>query len=446
MSSWKRHISYGWVIVIVAAMAMVATLPGRTHGLGMITERLLKDPAFSMSRVEYSDINLWATLLGGLFCLPCGWLIDRVGLRSVLTIVVGLLGAVVLWMTQLSGNTALLVAITLTRGFGQSALSVLSITMVGKWFRKGVSLPMAVYSVVLSLGFAGAAQWAKPYGDAEWRTVWGAMGWLLLGVMLPVALLLTREPSAEDGNGSTFNRDPLGSALPSDDPNPSAPQRVAVKRSTVDSPHEIGFTLVAAMRTPAFWMFGLAISHMAVISSGLSLFNQSVLQSQGFPTQAYYDLITLSGIAGLIAQLPIGWLGRHVSLARMQTVGLVLQAACMLWLPHVRAQTQLTIYGVCMGVGGAISTVLFFSIWGHAFGQRQLGRIQGFAQMLTVLASALGPKLLAECQARTGNYQAAFQALAVVGFVLAIGSWIVRVPKPEDADAEYVRAVRNEVV
>ena len=43
-----RSNPYGWVMVCVAALAMVATLPGRTHGLGMITERLLADPAFGL--------------------------------------------------------------------------------------------------------------------------------------------------------------------------------------------------------------------------------------------------------------------------------------------------------------------------------------------------------------------------------------------------------------
>lgn len=418
-----KRIPYGWVMVVVAAMAMLATLPGRTHGLGMITERLLVDSAFHMTRVEYSDMNLWATLLGGLFCLPCGWLIDRYGLRITLSVIVAMLGVVVLWMTQLKGNTALFVAIMLTRGFGQSALSVLSITMVGKWFRNGVSLPMAVYSLILTLGFAGAAQWAKPFGETDWRIVWGAMAWLLLGLMLPVALILTRDPrSGMTSPQSEFQRSELDLACGT-----SGSRRDGTSQSAQ------GFTLLQAMQTPAFWMFGLAISHMAVISSGLSLFNESVLKTQGFPTEAFYNLITLSGMAGLIAKLPVGWLGRHVSLARMQTVGLVLQAACMLWLPHVRTPAELTVYGICMGVGGTISTVLFFSIWGHAFGQRHLGHIQGFSQMLTVLASALGPKLLAECHARTGDYRFAFQLLAIAGFGLAIGSWFVRVPRPEDA-------------
>ncbi len=408
-----RSSPYGWVIIVVAAMAMVATLPGRTHGLGMVTERLLKDSAFSMTRVEYSDMNLWATLLGGLFCLPCGRLIDRYGLRITLTTIVVALGAVVLWMTKLSGNKELFTAILFTRGFGQSALSVLSITMVGKWFRGKASLPMAIYSLILSIGFAGAMQFGGKYSEADWRTVWGTMGWLLLLVMAPTALILTRDP-AVSGEATSL--------LPG-----------AGESEESANSHMTGFTLLQAMKTPAFWAFGMAISHMAVVTSGLSLFNESVLTSQGFPKQAFYDLATLGFMVGLIVKLPIGWLGQKVSLVRMQAVALVLQSACLMWLPHVRTQTELTLYGIGMGIGGTISTVLFFSIWSQAFGRLHLGQIQGVSQMLTVLASALGPKLLAECQARTGDYRLIFEWLAIAGFGLAIASWLVRVPCPEDA-------------
>src|SRR2546425_2004517 len=33
---------YGWIVLGVAALAMVGTLPGRTQGLGLITEPLLR--------------------------------------------------------------------------------------------------------------------------------------------------------------------------------------------------------------------------------------------------------------------------------------------------------------------------------------------------------------------------------------------------------------------
>jgi hypothetical protein len=70
---------YGWINLGLAALAMVGTLPGRTQGLGLVTEPLLRD--LSIDRVVFAEINLVATLAGSLFCLGVGRLIDRVGSR-----------------------------------------------------------------------------------------------------------------------------------------------------------------------------------------------------------------------------------------------------------------------------------------------------------------------------------------------------------------------------
>ena len=108
---------YGWVNLLIAAFAMVGTLPGRTQGLGLITESLLKD--LQIGRVAYAQINLWATLIGALFCLGVGRLLDRFGSRVVLTVVGAMLGAVVLLMSGVQGIFWLACLITLTRGLGQ---------------------------------------------------------------------------------------------------------------------------------------------------------------------------------------------------------------------------------------------------------------------------------------------------------------------------------------
>ena len=52
----------GWINVVVAAVVLLATVPGRTQGLGLITEPMLRD--LQLDRVAYANINLWATLLG----------------------------------------------------------------------------------------------------------------------------------------------------------------------------------------------------------------------------------------------------------------------------------------------------------------------------------------------------------------------------------------------
>src|SRR5437870_2322953 len=141
ISAGRARFSWRWVHVAVAALAMVATLPGRTHGLGLFTEPILN--SLSLDRESYGFMNLWATLLGGLFCLPCGWLLDRLGTRAVLVGVATALGLTVLAMTQVTDAGAMHLALTerfapvvlpglflgllLTRGFGQSALSVASL-------------------------------------------------------------------------------------------------------------------------------------------------------------------------------------------------------------------------------------------------------------------------------------------------------------------------------
>src|SRR5262245_24369920 len=112
-------------MVVVAALAMVGTLPGRTQGLGLITEPLLAD--LRLDRVTYATMNFWATIIGSLGALGVGSLIDRAGTRRVLTAVSALLGLVVVTMSLTSSWVNLTVTLTLTRALGQSALSVVSI-------------------------------------------------------------------------------------------------------------------------------------------------------------------------------------------------------------------------------------------------------------------------------------------------------------------------------
>ena len=119
-SDLRAHPARTLLNVGVAALAMVATLPGRTHGLGLITEPLLR--ALHLDRVDYANLNLWATLLGATFCVPWGWLIDRLGARAVLTATLASLGAVVVVMSRLEGEAVfwpLFLLVLLTRGLGR---------------------------------------------------------------------------------------------------------------------------------------------------------------------------------------------------------------------------------------------------------------------------------------------------------------------------------------
>jgi len=78
--------------------------------------------------------------------------------------------------------------------------------------------------------------------------------------------------------------------------------------------------------------------------------------------------------------------------------------------------------------------VVFFSFWSRAYGRTHLGRIQGAAQALTVLASALGPLVLAYCIERTGSYGFAFYLLSFAVTLLAVVAAFVPLPAGADGD------------
>jgi len=396
----RRPTYYGWLNLGLAALAMVGTLPGRTQGLGLVTEPLLRDLA--IDRVRFAEINLVATLVGSLFCIGVGRLIDRVGSRLVLAVVSACLGVVVLAMSAAHGAGLLVALITLTRGFGQSALSVASLALVGKWFSRRLSLAMGIYAVVMSIGFmtafpvVGAA-----VSRSGWRAAWAGVGLVLVFVLAPVFALFVR-------------------SIPRDAPAGEFPGAVAARLE--------GATLGEALRTPAFWVFALASSAYGLVASGIALFNESILAERGFDAATYYRTLVVVAVAGLLGNFAGGAFAERGSLKRLLAASMILLAASLTALPHLDTQAQVMAYAVVMGVAGGFVMVVFFAFWGRAYGRANLGRIQGAAQILTVLASAVGPLLLAQCVAWTGSYAAAFYALAVVVAALAVAAALVPVP------------------
>jgi hypothetical protein len=77
--------------------------------------------------------------------------------------------------------------------------------------------------------------------------------------------------------------------------------------------------------------------------------------------------------------------------------------------------------------------VLFFSVWPRVYGRAHLGTIQGAAQAMTVLASAIGPLLLAWCIEWTGSYAGMFNVLAALIGLAAFSALLTPLPGRETA-------------
>ena len=419
-SRWIRlwPIYYGWVNVVVAGIAMTATLPGRTHGLSLVTEPLLEDLNFN--RVTFANINLAATIIGAGFALSAGWLIDRIGVRRT-AILVGLsLSASVYALSWSTTLLAFLFALTLIRGFGQSALSVVSMAMVGKWFNRRISMAMALFSVLITIGFIattlGLGELVKStagpvVGDPpryshpdQWRTAWNAVGfWILVG-FVPLAWLLVRDTPESCG------------LLP--DP----PVHEKIHDPQTD------YTLAEAMNTSTFWVFVTTTALFNVIWSGIVLFNESIAAEQGFAPTSAVQVLAILTMGGMLANFVVGAIAKRNRHGVLLGFAMIILAIALALFPLIKTTTALQGYAVALGIAGGFVTVIYFAVWGDLFGRTHLGRIQGTAQVIATLASAAGPVILAWSKENLGSYHPAFWGMAAVTLVFALCCLVVRTP------------------
>lgn len=416
-------------------------MPGRTHGLGMITESLPKDfsslegigqaaartagslpfvsaewaekvqtDQHSMRSFGFATLNFWATLLGSLLCIPCGWLLDRFRIRTVGPIVVLGLALAVLGMSLTENLLILAITLTLTRSLGQSMLSVVSLAIIGKSFPKRPGFIMAAYAVVMTmLMVVWMAMLLDYIPKIGWRETWWGMG-IVLALIAPVLFVLT-------------------------------PWRLRGKTNDVEQlePAAAGAsaTLSQALRTPCFWTFAIAISLFGLITSGFSLFQQAIFAAQGLDRSVYGNVLKMGLAVGLVTNLLAGGAAYFVPLQRLLFGAMVLLAGSLAAVPYLSTPTHAYLFCVVYGVGGGTLSVLFFTVWGPAFGTRSLGRIQGAAQMLTVVFSAAGPLAVSGLRLASGSHAAFLYVFA--GLSLLLGLVALFVPVPSAAAGAWER-------
>lgn len=393
---WERQ---GWINIVIAAAAMTATLPGRTHGLGLITAPLTAE--LGIGEVLFGTLNFWAILIGSALCLPTGWLIDRYGSRAVLTGVALALGMAVLGMSQAGAVWMLFLTLTLVRGLGQGALSVVSMALIGKWFSRGLGMAMGLFAVLLTIGFiASTVAVGAAVQTQGWRGPWAMIGVCLILGLAPLGAWLARNaPSSQPSDAD-----------------------LAV------TPTVTGLSLASALRTPSFWAFSLATSFFNLAFSAVTLFSANLLAARGFAAETNTLVLGILAAVGLPSNLLAGWLAERWPLGRLLLVGMLLLAAALAYFPSVTTTTGLILYALALGTSGGIITVIFFAFYGHAFGRRHLGAVQSVGQVLTVVASASGPLLLAWCHAATTSYDLWFQGSAALALFLGTVAWWVGLP------------------
>lgn len=405
---------YGWVMVFVSVMAILASLPGQTSGVGVFKESLLA--AWDLTSIQLATAYMLGTVLSG-FALPlAGRMLDRYGARTGMVLSsVGLGASMVLFAQSdriglaVSESTAWRVAcmtlcFLLIRFFGQGCLAMVSRLAVAKWFNRRRGFASALASPITSFGFGVAPILLGSLIDGQgWRAaaLWMA-GVIGIGVAI-VGGLLFRDTPEECGltmDGAPARAyDTGGDALP-------------------PPPEEREFTCPEALRTLAFWVYSLALGAHALLFTAIAFHIESIGAYHHMTSAEAFALFWPIAFFSVPCTMLMGWLSDRVDLRWLLAVFCLGQFMGITGVYFLDWQWAKYLFYLGYGIGGALFSTLMAVSYPRFYGRRHLGAISGWNMTVIVWASALGPVYFSAAEGLTGDYQAALAFYAVVPIVL----------------------------
>jgi len=422
---------YGWVIVAVATLGMLSSIPGQIMGIGVFADSLVD--ALKIDRTLLSTAYMLGTITSSLLLPFAGSMVDRFGIRAM--IVVSSLGmALSLVISSQSDHLAFItgahtvvlsfliayIGYFLIRFFGQGCLMIVSRVAIGKWFNHRRGLASAITGIFVAFSFNASPRLLDMVVQfLGWRHTYWALAVIIGGGMSLIGWIFFREEPEDCGLVMDGIDDPVWY------------DKMAAKVADVHKE----FTRSEAMRTVAFWVFSLSIGNQALIVTALN-FNVALLGSEtGLTRVESYGVFLPMAVLGVFANIFAGWISDRIHLKWVLIVQLSGQALGLLGLLNFGHQFgQLMIicgYGLSFGIFLVLVTVT----WPRFFGREHLGAISGMGISIMVFASALGPVLFNFVHYLTGSYREVIIGCMFIPAVLTIA--VLKSDNPQEM-ARYV--------
>jgi MFS family permease len=394
-SGQVRRIFYGWWIVAATFLNLFFVVGVIFYGFPVFYPSFVASLGFS--RAQVTQGFLLGFLIVGLPCgLLAGVLIDRIGARSVILHGISFVGIPLILMGFM------------TRFWQYELLCVLEVlgytlagpianqVLISQWFR--VRRGRAMGYAYLGLGLGGAI--SPPLSTflirtLGWRHALQAAGTVILLVLFPVSIWITRStpgelglmPDGVDGL-TTGDFNPVGSALPSGQ-------------------------VAAAVRTVNFWLIllgsTLVLGAMNSVVQHLILF----LRDQGYSANAASRFLSILLISSLGGRVLVGYLADRFSKKNTMALFYLLLGAAipLLYLAHhpVVALTFVVAFGFSMGA----DYMLIPLVTAECFGVAALGKLLALIIMGYTIGQWLAPWTVGKIFDRYHSYGLTWEVLTV---------------------------------
>jgi MFS family permease len=397
----STRIFYGWWIVVAAFLNLFFAVGIIFYGFPVFYPALAESLGFT--RAQLTQGFLLGFLIAGLpFGLVAGVVIDRVGAKWVILAGAGLVGISLMlmgWMTKLWHYELLCILEVL--GYVLAG-PIANQVLVAKWFeaRRG----RAMGYVYLGLGLGGVVSpllsnyLIRNFG---WRHALEIVGLLIMVILIPVGLLVTRSAPADLGLL------PDGAANEARSAVVTASRKLAARQGDVQ----------AAIRTKNFWLI-LAGSTLVVGAIGAVIQHFILfLKDQGYSANQASRFFTALLVASLGGRVLVGYLADRFRKKNIMAFFYASLSAAILLLAFSHNPNVIWIFATIFGFSMGADYMLIPLVTAECFGTASLGKLLALIIMGYSLGQWGAPWLTGKIFDARHSYELAWNIVAVAGLL-----------------------------
>ncbi len=393
---------YGWRIAAASFTILFVIVGIVYYSFPVFYPPLIE--SFGWSRAQVTAGFFYSLLLvGPVFGVSAGFLIDRYGTKRILLAGLISAGAAFLGFSFMQSLSSYYIFYFMQTIGYVVAGPIPNQVLISQWFRRMRGRAMGLAYVGAGVGGAVApvlAQYLiRHYG---WRTAMLALSAGILAVLIPVTLVLVKNRPSDLG------LQPDGAPAPPASVRPD-PQASPVK-------------LRDAFRTRAFWMIllGSALSIGAV--GGVIQHLQLFLRDQGFVPESAARVASFLLVSSIVGRLVMGYLAdrfpkKYVMLAAFLMVGCSIPL-----LYYVRVPNVVYLFAFVFGFGMGADYMLIPLTTAQCFGVASLGRLMGIILTTDAIGQAFAPVLVGRIFDVTRSYDLGFALLIAAALLAAIAA------------------------
>ncbi len=410
----KSGIFYGYWMVAISVMCLGLFSGSGVGAFSLFVTNL--QTVFGWGRGEIMLAFTIYYLLTGLAAPGVGWLVDRYGVRGVITggsLIAGL-GFISLYSLQ--GLWHLYLAYFFI-GIGHAAIGQVSTsTMVSNWFVKRRGTAIGIMSTGIGLGILVLAPLVGSFliPTFGWKISYAALG-IFNTCLIPLAIFVVRTKPSDMGlnpDGAVYDK--------------SIAELEASHIATG------GLSLKMALGTSAFWFLCIAFLFNGFSAMGVIQNQVPYLQDKGFSLVLASSAVTGLGLGSAIGKFTFGWLCDIIKAKQACAISLVLLVIATVVLILIKPGAPMVIiwlYALVLGLGSGGWLPTMAMMVNRNFGPVSYGAIFGMVSLAQAIGVAAGPLFGGHMYDTMNTYHWAFIIMASLYAIAIPAVLAVRRPK-----------------